>query len=877
MLTFDGIDKKKKLLLLSFFMPFTILGLIYIFMGVFPFGNSTLLTIDLGQQYVDFYSYYRHTILHEPQAFFYSFVKGIGGDMVGLWGYYLNSPFNLLLLLFPQRLLAVGVTLLILLKISCSGLSFAYLLIKRFDGNNYLVPAFALSYALMGYTIANQLNVMWLDGLVLLPLIILGLEKLIDGESGLTYSLSLALMLFSHYYIGYMICLFLCFYFIFALSKQETSHHFKGLLKQTVRFAFYSILAATLAAFSLLPNFISLLGGKASYASDTINWGFDYPFIELLSKFYVGSFNFDQMPSGYPNLFVGSLALIGFLFYFFNKNFPLREKLTSVILVIIFFLSMNSQYLNKIWHGFQNPIWYPYRFSFLVCFFFILNGYRSIKKLDSFPLTFACLLLLAQTASALYVLDFNFDFVIPIQVLVTALFLIAMIILLLLKEVNYKWMPIVLLLLVSIEMTTNAAINLSRLSYVKMSPFNDYQLVLDDLLQGIRPQDDEFYRIEKVFQRSKNDSFQANYPSASHFSSTFEKEVPELYGYLGFPDGNGFVSYSSGTLFTDAFFAIKYLAQNNDLPSNLENNAAIYKIFPNSTRRDFNYYQKVNENYRTSIYQNPHAFSLAFAIPDAIKDVDLKDNDPIGNQERLLQAMTIDALPSSYYQEIGIESTVTSNVSSLASESVNQTYTKNDSTKDASIEFQFTPQTNESYYLTLDSRIDDEDTTLTLDGERLAYYKTYRNDQIINVASGQKGETIRFGFDLLEDSLTIRDLRVFRFRSDLFEELADQIQDNGLNISTFSQTHIEGTLTTSPDHTLFMMTIPYSEGWELHIDGQKIETYTVLNGLIGADIAPGEHTITLSYMTPYLKEGIAISIAGSVTVLIIILVKRRKK
>lgn len=129
--------------------------------------------------------------------------------MLGLWAYYLMSPFNLIFLLFPQSQLPFGGDHLDpdedfgVRTDFCSSVDF------RFEGKGLLVPSFALSYALMGYVIVNQLNVMWLDGLVFLPLIILGLEKLVSGESGLSYSLFLGVMLISNYYIGFMICVFL--------------------------------------------------------------------------------------------------------------------------------------------------------------------------------------------------------------------------------------------------------------------------------------------------------------------------------------------------------------------------------------------------------------------------------------------------------------------------------------------------------------------------------------------------------------------------------------------------------------------------------------------------------------------------------------------
>lgn len=868
---FPALKKHKKILLISFFLPFSIMFIIYAVMGVYPFGENTLLTVDLGQQYIDFFSYYRHTLLHEPKAFFYSFSKGIGGEMVGLWSYYLTSPFNLLMLLVPQRFLPVGVTILMLLKISLSGLSFAYLLIKKFDGKDALVPAFSLSYALMAYVIANQLNVMWLDGLVFLPLMILGVEKLVDNESGLFYSMMLAVMLFSQYYIGYMICIFLVFYFLFALAKQQWPSSFcfrkkvGSLLWTSTRFAFFSLLGAGLAAFILLPNFFSLLGGKASYTNEVMDWSFSYPFQEVLSKFYVGSFNFDQMPSGHPNLFIGSLALVGFLFYFFNPRFSKKERITAFLITVFFFFSMNIKFLNKIWHGFQYPIWYPYRFSFVVSFFFLLNGFRSIQKNRSFPLWFACFLLILQTGSALYVLGEDFDFVIPLQVFVTVLFLILTLVLLLLREDNRYWVPILLLLVTTAEMTTNAAIDLTRLSYVKMKPFNDYQLVLEDMLQNIRPQSNEFYRIEKLFQRSKNDSFQANYPSATHFSSTFEKEIPQFYGHLGFPDGNGFVSYSTGTLFTDAFFGIRYFGINQPLPENLLNNPDIYSIRSNSTRPDMQQYDFVSESTRTAVYQNPYALPLAFGVPDKLSGVELKKNSPIRNQEAILSSLSREQL-SSFYIEETFDSTVIDNISSSLKGSINKTYTKEETEKDASLELQFTPRTNEPYYMVLDSRIGEDQVDLYLNDEPFSYYKTYRTDQIFNLASNQEGESIRFRFSLKEDTLTIRDLKLYRFNLPQFEAMVEERKAEGMTLTSFSQTHLKGEADIGENDSLLLTTIPYSEGWQVWVDGKEAENMQVLDSLLAVPITSGYHKIEFKYQVPYLKEGVMVT-GGSLFIL----------
>jgi len=111
---------KKLLLTFSFLFPFVLMMGYFMYRGMAPFGSSTILTVDLGQQYVDFFSYYRSTILSHPTSFFYSFAKDLGGDTLGIFAYYLMSPLNVIILLFPGKLLSSGILILTLLKYGLS-------------------------------------------------------------------------------------------------------------------------------------------------------------------------------------------------------------------------------------------------------------------------------------------------------------------------------------------------------------------------------------------------------------------------------------------------------------------------------------------------------------------------------------------------------------------------------------------------------------------------------------------------------------------------------------------------------------------------------------------------------------------------------------
>ena len=96
-------------------------------------------------------------------------------------------------------------------------MSFTYYIRKHFKTDSPIILCFAIMYALSGYMAAYNWNVMWLDCIALAPIIIRGLEKLVNEGSGRLYCLTLALAILSNYYICIMICIFLVLYFIVLL------------------------------------------------------------------------------------------------------------------------------------------------------------------------------------------------------------------------------------------------------------------------------------------------------------------------------------------------------------------------------------------------------------------------------------------------------------------------------------------------------------------------------------------------------------------------------------------------------------------------------------------------------------------------------------
>lgn len=148
----------------------------------------------------------------------------------------------------------------VLLKVSLSSLSFGYLLTKKYKETNIGVVSFSISYALMSFVTANMLNIIWLDALIWLPLIILGIDRIVNDKKPLLYIISLAIMLVSNYYIGYMICIFECISCMYLIIKEYKDYVLKDKLKEFGKtfsiFSGSSLLSAGLGSFILLSHFI---------------------------------------------------------------------------------------------------------------------------------------------------------------------------------------------------------------------------------------------------------------------------------------------------------------------------------------------------------------------------------------------------------------------------------------------------------------------------------------------------------------------------------------------------------------------------------------------------------------------------------------------
>ena len=368
-----------------FFIPVIVMYLIYLAREIHPFGDGSVLVLDLNGQYVYFFEALREAILGDG-SLLYSFSRALGGEFVGIYAYYLASPLSYLVALFPQDRMLEALLTIILLKTGLCGLTFGFYLHKNSKHPNKLaVIAFSLMYAMSAFAVVHQNNVMWTDALIWLPLLVYGLEQLIKRRKYKLYVISLAMILMSNYYIGYMVCIFTVayfFYYSFAHRAEETNltGEKAHLLMAFVRFGIFSLVAAAIAGFILCGAYYSLTFGKDTFSNPS--WAFESNFeiLDFLTKFLPGSYD-TVRPEGLPFVYCGLLVLLLVPVYFLAKKIPSREKVASVLLIAFFALSFIIKPIDLIWHGFSRPNWLNYRYSFMLCFFLIVMAYRAFTNL----------------------------------------------------------------------------------------------------------------------------------------------------------------------------------------------------------------------------------------------------------------------------------------------------------------------------------------------------------------------------------------------------------------------------------------------------------------------------------------------------------------
>jgi len=192
---------------------FLILVILFKIDSLAPFGNKSLAWMDANIQYLDFYSYF-HDVLHGNNDIFYTFGKTLGGRNIAVFSYYLSSPFCLLLFFIDPIHFHTFFDLIVAIKLALASFFMAAFLHKRFNSNitsskqAFIIAMLSLCYGINQYTIAQASNIMWLDGVYLLPLTMLSIYELVYFKCIWKLSIIIFISIVFNWYTAGINCIF---------------------------------------------------------------------------------------------------------------------------------------------------------------------------------------------------------------------------------------------------------------------------------------------------------------------------------------------------------------------------------------------------------------------------------------------------------------------------------------------------------------------------------------------------------------------------------------------------------------------------------------------------------------------------------------------
>ncbi|HIR75685.1 MAG TPA: YfhO family protein [Candidatus Choladousia intestinipullorum] len=786
----------------------------FISLGVWPFGDQTLLIIDSLHQYLPFYTDLQQK-LSEGESLLYSFSGGLGYNFWSTIAYYMASPVNLLLAFIPRENVCDFMDLMILLKIGLCGGCFSWYLHRRDPARKYLPAVFGMAFGLSNFVIGYYFNLMWLDSVAMLPLIMAGIERITEGKSGRLYGISLFYGLWCNYYIGFMLCFFSCLYFLVRHISQKKIV-WKRVGKSCLSFFWYSLLAGGMAALILLPAFMGLSTSESMQGNTfptTIR--FYESLADLLENHlaFLPPVNISSTQVGL-NAYCGIFTVLLALLYLLDKKISLRERLAHLGLCAFLLLSFAFNILNYIWHGFHVQNGLPNRFVFIYIALLLVIAYDALGHIRSFhlvKLTIAFLVPVGFVAYCYLRPEREHE---PIVYLVSAGLLFLYFGLLLLGKFAGHMRPAVYCGVLSAvmlsEVTANAIYGIASNGGVTRSIYiadqKSYQTMM---AQQPDAQAGEFFRSEVDRQRMRNVTMYAGGNAMVMFNSTMHESIVDFCDSLGIEARTNKNGYLGVTKLINDVLGIRYVAS----PSKLAD--TMYQ------------FTRVAEDGELALYKNDQALSLGFMVKDSIADWDIRAGEPLQVQNSFVELAT--GLDPIFVLDRTIDMEDGENYGIKIPE-------------------------DKQVYLCIDTRV----AGITLNTPE--YTKTFEDytDHLYVINSANGKDMADFTVTLNEGQSSVQ-AHVYTCANDAYEQVVRKLAESQLTNVKVDGSRVSADLDAKEDGTL-MLTVPYDEGWTVYVDGEETEYFRIGEALMGLKVGAGAHTIEMEYMPPGFVPGALLSV-----------------
>lgn len=823
-------------LLFTFCAGLALCCVLYAANGKWPFGDGSVVTGDLGGQYINYFAQMRRALL-AGDGMSYAFTKSLGGSMEGIIAYYAASPFNLLYMLLPPLVYAQAASVVLALKLACACTAFACYAGRHWGLRGWSVPM-GLCYGFMSYNLVYAQNIMWHDCVILLPLICVGIDLLVRTGRPFVFLGWLALAICSNFYIAYMLCIFSVLYFgmMMLLADGKTCAAAGGICRFRVRrcaaFAGGALCAGMLCGAVLLPWLADISISKGIGTSFQFGWERLFPLRELAQRLWPGSFQWNDVENCLPNLYCGLFAAVLAFSFFVCRRVTLREKLLWGALAVLLTASFLFSGLNLIWHGFAEPVWFPYRNSFLLSFVLLVLACGTLAR-GTFSRRGVAAGLCLLAVLSIWTFFVRYVYMTLTKLCLAGIFLLAALVLLIISRKGEdrrtglrRLCAAGAALLVTGELAANGILVLGSFERYTVAGYREFYAGTAQTIDAIHAMDADEYRMEKTFFRSVNDPMLLGYHGLNHFGSTQDRAATQLLHVLGLDSSLALAGTSLPT--ADALAGVKYLlARPDDTVSAHYVRAELEAPYP--------------------VYQNPWALPLAFYASDAAAQQVWTEDDSLFEVQNAIYT-ALNGRGTALYTEAALtaqdEQGQPAALSGKASGVMTYTFTA--------------PETGPYYFWI--SAADAAQLRFTVNGAEGPMFPGAAFQGSVYLGDFQKGQTVAVCIELPHTD--VKGVSAAWFDAALWSDCAQSLQA-GAQTLTWRDGLVTGRISAGQPGLLFT-SIPWDENWLLTVNGKEISAVPLLNEtLTGIPLSAGENDVKLQYRVPYRGIGLVLTALGA--------------
>lgn len=848
--------------LVAFAVTTGLLLLLYLVKGYAPFGENSLACMDGNIQYLDFFAYLKRILAGEAQAG-YTMEKVLGGSCLAIFSYYLTSPVNLLVLFFPQAQLHSFFDVAVALKLGLAAGTCCFFLHRRFPqaaqaglGQQVVVVLLSVGYGLCHYTLTQASNILWLDAVYCLPLMLLGVYRVVRGQRGTSLAVWTAYAIVCNWYAGAINCIFACIWWLWESvvwyleeqPKTPPAQVAKRTVAAGLRYAFLMGSGVLISCVLFLPT-AQLLQNSSRGALEfqsLLDTSFSGQLPGLLQNNVVGF----TASLGEASLFCGGLALLGCAAYLLDRGVAWPRRIACAGLLVLAGLLLYWNPFYVVFSLFKGVFSYWYRYSY-VCIFPVVFLAAEYFLCHARPRTPGWLAKVGVGLGAALVVLFYLH---PGQSLkytyLSALALgvggVAVGAWYGARAKRVRVTGLVLAVAVFItELGYNAHVQMNRYHTEDVARYQSYVTQQQQQLQALQQQDAGSYRISQTSTRNMgsngltayyNDALAFGYWSISGYTSSPDDVQRELLDAMGYRmNGANMCIVNTSILAADALLGVKYVL-------------SPYAINGLELR------QNLPEGNGKQVYENPYALPMAFVFQGQVHTPQ-ENGDPFQYQNQLYSQLMGETVELYRPLEYTVEE-----VSQGERQYILQL-----------------PQGDIAVYGNL-PWTRQQTTRLDLNGAQSTEYACWRSPSVVYIPT-QKGDT-QATVTATSDNLTHLSPTSAQFYAlDLteLERVTQALRQGAVEDCEIHNGTVRVEARAQKDGELLYLSIPYDKGWTVLRNGQPVEPQLLGDCMYVIPLEDGENTIEMNYQVPGLRAGMVLTVVGVAMLVGYGLINRRKK